>query len=735
MQQPVPLTRDLVLIGGGHAHALVLRMWAMKPLPGVRLTLINPGPTAPYSGMLPGHVAGHYTREELDIDLVRLARFTGARLVLGAATRIDPEARVVEVAGRGEIAYDVASIDVGIHAEMTGIEGFAEHGLGAKPLDGFAAGWRGFVERVASGEAAPEVAVIGGGVAGTELSLAMAHRLRREGAKPRITLIEAGPELSGFKPRALARVRAALADYGVSVTTGARVEAVQADQVALAGGARVPAALTIGAAGAFAHGWLAASPLPLTEDGFVRVDEALRVEGTEDLFAVGDCAHQVPSPRPKAGVYAVRAAPILGHNLRARLMGEGGAPLKPFRPQSDFLKLVSLGGKSALAEKWGVAISGPLLWRWKDRIDQSFMSRFRDLPRMEPEPLPREVAGGVREALGEGAQMLCAGCGSKVAPGVLGAAIAALPGAGRADVELGPGDDAAVLAIGGARQVLTTDHLRAFTEDPGLFARITAVHALGDVWAMGAAPQAVLAQLTLPRQSDRLQARVLAEVLGAAGEVFAEAGAEIVGGHSAMGAEMVLGFTVTGLLERPAITVAGAKPGDVLVLTRPIGTGTLLAAEMQGRADGRDVAAMFATMAQGQGAVARALATAHAMTDVTGFGLAGHLMTIARASKLRARLSLEDVPIHAGAQALAEAGVRSTIHAANLAAAPVEGMGDVGRMALLHDPQTAGGFLAALDPGALEDARAAVTAAGGQLHTIGTLVTGAPGIEIAQRRA
>jgi len=126
MDMPLPLTRDLVLIGGGHAHALVLRMWAMQPVAGTRVTLINPGPTAPYSGMLPGHIAGHYTREALDIDLVKLARFAGARLILGEANRVDPVAKTVTLAGRGEIGYDVASIDVGIHTEMPGLPGFAE---------------------------------------------------------------------------------------------------------------------------------------------------------------------------------------------------------------------------------------------------------------------------------------------------------------------------------------------------------------------------------------------------------------------------------------------------------------------------------------------------------------------------------------------------------------------------------------------------------------------------------
>lgn len=722
MQPQIPLTRDLVLIGGGHAHALAARMWGMKPVPGVRLTLINPGPTAPYSGMLPGHIAGHYTRDDLDIDLVKLARFAGARLILGAAEHIDPVGKNIRLNGGRRVAYDVASIDVGIHAEMPGIEGFADHGLGAKPLDRYASGWADFVERAKAGEVAPEVAVIGGGVAGCELAMAMSHRLRAAGLTPSVTLIEAGPDLSGFTPRALGHVRRGLAQNGVTVLTGAAVEAVTDTAVRLSEGRRVPAALTVGAAGAIAHGWLSSSPLPLTEDGFLRTRPTLQVEGHDDLFAVGDCAHLIETPRPKAGVYAVRAAPVLAANLRAAV---AGGALQSFRPQSDFLKLVSMGGKSALATKWSAAVSGPLLWRWKNRIDQKFMDRFRHLPKMPAEPLPDQVAQGVRQELGSEAQMLCAGCGSKVGPGVLSTALDRLgSGARRDDVLTGPGDDAAVLAIDGARQVLTTDHLRAFTEDPALFSRIAAIHALGDIWAMGAEPQAALVSLTLPRQSEALQARMIEDMMGAAQEVFTQAGAEIVGGHSTMGAETVLGFTLTGLLDRDPITVAGARPGDALILTRPIGTGTILAGEMQGVAEGRDVAAMLNRMARAQGGTARALAPAHAMTDVTGFGLAGHLAAICRTSDVGAEIDLAAVPTYPGARALAARGVRSTIHAANMAAAPVAGFGDGDLMALLHDPQTAGGFLAAVAPEDVDDCLARIDATGETGVVIGRVVEG-----------
>ena len=171
---PSPHAATLVLIGGGHAHALVLRRWGMKPLPGARLTLINPGPTAPYTGMLPGHVAGHYPRDALEIDLVRLARFAGARLILGRVDALDRERRRVHVAGRGWIAYDLASIDIGITSDLPDLPGFAEHAIAAKPLGPFADAWAAF--RAGAGPA--EIAVIGGGVGGVELAMAMAHALR-----------------------------------------------------------------------------------------------------------------------------------------------------------------------------------------------------------------------------------------------------------------------------------------------------------------------------------------------------------------------------------------------------------------------------------------------------------------------------------------------------------------------------------------------------------------------------
>ncbi|TDK48783.1 selenide, water dikinase SelD [Antarcticimicrobium luteum] len=719
MHQPSsPLTRDLVLVGGGHSHALLLRMWGMRPLPGTRVTVINPGPTAPYSGMLPGFVAGHYDRDALDIDLVKLARFAGARVVLGACEGIDPEARLVHVPGRPPIAYDICSVNVGITSDMPALPGFAAHGIPAKPLGPFAARWQGYL----SGEGPARAAVIGGGVAGAELIMAMAHALHTRGRPAELSLIDSARALSALGPGAARRVRAATEGLGIALREGMAVAEVAAEGVVLVDGTIVPSEFTTGAAGARAYRWIADSGLTL-HDGFITVDAHLR-SSDPALFAAGDCAHLSFDPRPKAGVYAVREAPILFANLRAALAGD--PPPRRYRPQKDYLKLISLGGKSALGERFGLPFSGPLIWLWKDRIDRKFMDRFRALPAMQPPAPPRIRAAGLEEMPGD--KPLCGGCGAKLGRGALRAALATLPAVTRPDITALPGDDAALLTMGEVRQVMTTDHLRAVTADPVLMARIAAVHALGDIWAMGAQPQAATATLILPRMTPSLQARTMAEIMSAAGEVLNDAGAAIAGGHSSMGDELTIGFTLTGLLDRDPITLSGARPGDAVIVTKPIGSGVLMAAEMLGAARGDWVAAAYGLMTQAQGDAARLLAGAHAMTDVTGFGLAGHLLNICEASGVAASLDLGAVPLMAGALALSRDGHRSTLYPDNKALAP-ELPADP-RTDLLFDPQTAGGLLAAVAADQAGVLVARLRAAGHEAARIGEITAGAPRLSL-----
>jgi len=704
---PLPLAKEIVLIGGGHSHALVLRMWGMRPLPGARLTVVTPEATAPYTGMLPGFVAGHYGRDDLEIDIVRLARFAGARMIFGRATGINPKAKLIHISGRPPISYDVASLDIGITSDMPDVPGFTTHGIAAKPLGPFAARWSDHLQ----GAAGP-VSVIGAGVAGVELALAMAFAM---GSRGKVTVIEEAQALSGVSAGTRKRLINRMARQGVTLIEGTKVKHVEADTVTLSDGSTLPSTLTVGAAGARPFDWLGETGLDLTA-GYVTVTETLQ-SSDPAVFASGDCAHLSHAPRPKAGVFAVRAAPVLAHNLRAAAQGR---EMKPFRPQAHYLKLISLGGKAALADKWGRSVQSDWAWAWKDRIDRKFMDKLAVLPKMPDPSLPKDIAQGVAEA--RGPKPLCGGCGAKIGPDILETVLSALPNVQRDDLETGTGDDAAVLTVGGARLVLSTDHLRAFWDDPWMMGRISALHALGDVWAMGAEPQAALAQISLPRMAEHMQAGWLGEVMSAASDVFAAEGAAIAGGHSTLGAELVIGFTVSGLVKANAVTISGAKAGDALVLTRPIGSGTLFAAEMELKAKGTEIQAALAVLAQSQGDAARLLTNhAHAMTDVTGFGLAGHLARLAEASDLSAELHLSAIPVFPGALGLAVSGVRSSIWTGNRAAVsatvPESPIG-----ALLFDPQTAGGLLAAVSENDAPQLLADINSLGHKAAIIGRMI-------------
>jgi len=715
VQTPLPLTQDLVLAGGGHAQALVLRKWGMSPLPGVRLTLVSTGPVAPYTGMLPGYIAGLYTRDELEIDLVRLARFAGARFIQDQATGIDRPARELVLASGRRLRYDRLSLNIGATAALPDLPGYADHVTPARPLHGIADRWEAYLRSDASNSAS--IVVIGGGIGGAELALSMAHRLQARGTAARsITLVDRSLALPGVARITRAKLLAALAQAGVVVLEHAPVARVEADGVVLADDRHLPASLIIGTPGVTPQDWVAQTGLDLT-NGFITVDPYLRSLSDPAIYASGDCAHLAHAPRPKAGVYAVRAAPVLAHNLASDLSGRAR---RQFHPQRDFLRLISLGPQRAIAQRGGLAVEGDWVWRWKDQIDRKFMNRLgRDLRPMQPKAPPARAANGLRDmALG---QDPCAGCGAKVGSGPLHSMLGTLPKAPtRDDVLAPPGDDAATLR-GTPNIAISTDHLRAFTQDEALLATIAAHHALSDIYAMGADPQAALSTIILPRMRAELRDHTLQTCMQAAAKVFAAAGAQIAGGHTTEGAEMTVGFTVTGVLSRAPIGLASARVGDRLILTKPLGSGTLLAGDMALKARGADVMHALKIMTQPTGHAAKTLKGAHAMTDVTGFGLAGHLANICKASHCGARLDLSAIPFLPGAEDLAASGVRSTLFEANRAAVADADLPNTSQAALLFDPQTAGGLLASVAAETAEQLLKDLKAAGYTAAIIGEM--------------
>ncbi|MGQ9365765.1 selenide, water dikinase SelD [Azospirillum sp. ST 5-10] len=681
--------RDLVLVGGGHAHVQVLKRFGMTPEPGVRLTLIARDVETPYSGMLPGYVAGHYRHDDIHIDLLRLARFAGARLIHDEAVGLDRAAGRVLCRGRPPVRYDLLSLDIGSTPRADEVPGAAEHAVPVKPVDRLAARWQALVAEAEAASRPLTVAVVGGGAAGVELALAIGHRL---GPRVRLALVTRGGLLERHNGRVRAALCRVLAARGVALHTDAAVVAVEAGALRLADGRRLAADRVLWTTQAGAAPWLADTGLALDADGFVRVDTTLRAVGEERVFAAGDVASMDGHPRDKAGVFAVRHGPPLAENLRRALRGR---PLRPFVPQTRFLGLIATGDRSAVASRGRLCAEGRWVWWWKDRIDRRFMRAFQDLPEMPPASMAT-------------AEMRCGGCAAKVPAAALGRVLERLGG-------IDQRDDAAVIEPPGDGRVLvqTVDHFRAFVDDPYVFGRIAATHALGDIHAMGAEPLVALAIAGVPPHAPELVEEDLFHMLAGARAVLEAAGARLVGGHSAEAAETALGFAVTGVAD-PArlLRKGGLRPGDRLVLTKALGTGTLLAAAMRGGVRARAVAAALAAMQQPAGPAAACLLahSATAATDVTGFGLHGHLMEMLEASGTDAVLDLDAVPALPGALDTLAAGWLSTLHPANAAGRRLDADGP--RAALLFDPQTAGGLLAGLPADRADACVAALRALG-----------------------
>ncbi|MDZ7844355.1 MAG: FAD-dependent oxidoreductase [Anaerolineales bacterium] len=175
-----PVLRDIVLVGGGHSHVAVLKRFGMKPVPGVRLTLVCRDTHTPYSGMLPGYIAGHYGYDDVHIDLRRLCEFAGARFYRAEANDIDREQQRVQCLGRPDVPYDLLSINIGSTPQLQQVAGAADHAVPVKPINRFDHRWQALLERVRQHPGRTRIAVVGAGAGGVELTLAMQYRLRRE---------------------------------------------------------------------------------------------------------------------------------------------------------------------------------------------------------------------------------------------------------------------------------------------------------------------------------------------------------------------------------------------------------------------------------------------------------------------------------------------------------------------------------------------------------------------------
>lgn len=698
MQSEIPALRDLVLIGGGHSHVQVLKKFAMNPVPGVRITLISESALSPYSGMLPGYMAGAYSEQDINIALGPLCVFAKARLICARVSGIDPVANTIALDGRPSLRFDVLSVNCG--AEQPPLSG---QGVRVKPLNKFIPEWAEIKRSIhANPHYANSIAIIGAGAGGAELALSFRASLP---ANTDIHLV--GPSLlPGHGLGAVKQLEAVLAekrivyacdrisadeantaDSTVNLKLQSSEQIIRADHVFWVTDVRAPQ-------------WLKATGIAQDERGFLRVDERLRSVSHPHIFAAGDVAHLLDQERPKAGVYAVRAGPILAANLALAIQGLSLAgSSSQFRPQRYHLNLIGCGDDTAIAS-WGpLATRGRVWWQLKQWIDKKFMRQFNELPVMQApvHSLPSALSEHLPDDL-----MRCGGCGAKLAADPLRRVLARLPEQSSVNLKLGIGDDAAEVINTGPTTLATVDGFRSMVSDPYLFGRIAAHHSLNDIFAMAAKPSAALAFVTVPLMAEAMMEDELFQLMSGLVDVLNAHDVVLAGGHSAEGAELNLGLTVLGASTGLVSTKAAAQIGHGIILTKPLGTGVVLAGDMRGQVESKLSAACMASMDQSNWPSIEVL-VAHevgALTDVTGFGLAGHLGEILRGANCGVKLHLAAIPMLAGAEDLVRQGVASSLQKAN--ALVLQDYEIVGidaadpRLQLLADPQTSGGMLATM---------------------------------------
>lgn len=680
-----PPLRDIVLLGGGHANVQVLKRFGMRPEPGLRLTVVAREPHSPYTGMLPGFVAGAYDWDDIHIDLVRLARFAKTRFIAAEATGIDVAERRILFADRSPMRYDVLAINTG---GVPGERFASEFVTPVKPIGRFIPVWE---KLTANGAPPRSLGIVGAGPGGVELALAIKHRY----PDTRCTLVD-GEEwiLDGFANRSRRRLEDALRRRGISVVTGARVTGAEAGEL-LAGETSISIDHALWTTGVEAPAWLDAAGIDTDSRGFISVNEYLQSTSHPEIFAAGDVAHLDSQPRPKAGVYAVRQGPVLAENLRRFATGQS---LRRFRAQRHAMAIVGLGTGSAVANRGKLNVTGTWVWFLKQWIDRRFMRKFNHLPDMPEEKY--EVSSSLREDLPSA--MRCGGCGAKLGAESLNAVLRRLDVPMTPTTRWGIGEDAAVVQVSQGDLAVSCDGFRAMIDDTYRFGRISAHHALNDLFAMGAKPKFALAIATVPLMADRMMEEDLYQMMSGALDVFTAHGVDLVGGHSAEGGELGMAFSVTGTLAREPLTKGGLSPGDALVLTAANGTGTILAGVMEGRTRAEHLLGAIDLMDSSNAAAAEVLREhgGRGCTDVTGFGLAGHLSEMTRASGTGAILRVNDVPTLPGALELMASGVESSLQANNQRALEDYeirgGAPDAPALRLLADPQTSGGLLAGI---------------------------------------
>ena len=654
------LSDHLVLAGGGHTHALLLHRWAMnsKLKPSGMITLVNQSSTTVYSGMFPGVVAGKYKIDEILIDVRTLAAQAGISFVKAEIDGIDLKKKKLLLVGRPEIEYSLLSINIGAKSNFNAKSLNRSEKKLAVPIKPFSESLKFIIEQdvYKDDSSAPPFVIIGAGFAGIEI----AFSLRKRWPKRSIQLkLKPGRKLE---------------KNILKTTNELNIEIIKENPPV-----EYPALICTGNK---SFEWIKYSGLPIDQDGRILTKNTLQVFNFPELFAVGDCGVIKDHPRPCSGVWAVRSAKPLAKNLESI---SKGLKLKEWKPQRKAIQLLDINyvnKKSKAFISWSQLMIGPFdfLSRLKESIDKKFVSKFYLIKDRDS------------EMFSEKEMIKCRGCAAKLAFTPLRSALNKLD-----LIESSTDDSINVATLNSSKNLIqSVDGFPSLISDPWLNGRLLAFHSCSDIWACGGSVISAQSVVNLPSLPNNLQEELLFQVLEGINSALTIQGAKLIGGHTlesrkmseepfALGIESSL--TVNGIIDHKEHfwSKGGMKKGDQILISRSLGTGIIFSAFMNGQIKPYIIDSVLQEMNKSQHETVNFInqltninphiKIVNACTDITGFGLLGHLSEMLESTNidqlkmnlepLKIILELDNIPVYDGVKELLDKGFESTLSPAN----------------------------------------------------------------------
>ena len=691
--EEIPITNDLVLIGGGHSHLSVLMKLSKRPINGNRITLITNEIDTPYSGMIPGYIEGIYSWRDSHIDLYRLCLKLNVRFIHAEVERVSAYEKEIYFKDRPKIKFDVLSINTGIQSNNREIKGAAKYCLPVKPISKLA---NNFLNKITNFKS---IAFIGGGAGSVELALAIKKRFLNINQDIKITIITGKRGLlSTFPQKTKLTSLKTLEKFKIDIIEYKRVLEVKPKQIILSDKSMLKIDKAILSTNSMTPKWLAKSDILLTKDNYILVNKSFQTN-YKYVFASGDVIDFNNQNLKKAGVFAVRSGKPLAINIRKFILGK---KLVEYKFNKNYLALIGTSKRSAIATKYNLTFNSRFFFYLKKYIDQNFIKKFSDFrirKKFTLDALKTDVLNifvkHKEKITDENDIMQCKGCAAKVP---LNALKQALP------KDIVSTSEDAVSVPGHPELYQTVDMISSIITDPFLLGKIAANHSISDMVSVNSKITSAMMILQLPLSKTEINSRDLEQVLLGANKIFKKIDCPLIGGHTMIGKDKdpIIGFSILGQKQKKIKIMKNRrkiKTKDLLILTEKIGSGLIFAGINNYLIDSYFQIDVIKQMIKGNlnfGKISNHL-NILSMTDITGFGLANHLLNLIKRDNSKTGLTIypNKIPLFQGVNECLNKDIKSSLFKSNydIAQKDIIYKRDKSKLDnILYDPQTVGGI-------------------------------------------